>query len=503
MRNFRLYQMTVFIGFVVLISMETEGRVGGGDSYGGGSRGSGGYRSSGSGSGGGDAGFLFDLIFFAIRMCLRYPKVGIPLLLITAGIIYFYYRNNHRYDDYYSSYGTQAHRPVVVNKTRDYVEKIVEHDPNFSFPLFKDFIFSLYHSYHELRGAGKLESLSAFFDSKFLKNSNLAHVDGIVIGNCTISRATTNEQAGEMTIEISFSANYTEIDRKNVSVRYKLSEIWKLKKSIKALSLAPEKMVATMCPNCGAPITETISGVCQRCSQSNKNGRFLWFVYDMISSKEVLKETSSIQSETFTASLVDYGVHLPTIKDPRINAIVQKDLGTEYERVQTRAHKIFMELQKAWSQKNWNIVRPYETDTLFHTHHFWIEDFKRQGQTNHIENVNINKIEPVSLFKDNFYASLTFRIFAHMVDYTVDKNGQMIRGNKKRPVQFSEYWTFIKGINNNHKNPKTQDFNLCPSCGAHLKIEMSGVCEYCGTKITLGQFDWVLSQIEQDEEFVL
>jgi len=30
---------------------------------------------------------------------------------------------------------------------------------------------------------------------------------------------------------------------------------------------------------------------------------------------------------------------------------------------------------------------------------------------------------------------------------------------------------------------------------------MAGVCEYCHGKITSGEFDWVLSRIEQDEAY--
>lgn len=503
MRKFYFFQLATIASFAMLIVFEADARVGGGDSYGGGSRGSGGYR---SGSGGGDAGFLFDILEVIIRLCIRYPKVGIPMLLLFAVIVYFYNRKNHRYDDYYSSYGTQEYRPVVVNKTRDYVEKIQEQDANFSFPIFKDFVFSLYHSYHEHRGSNKLESLSAFFSPIFLtKNLDLKNVDGVVIGNCTISRAAINISKSEMTIEVSFSANYTETDSKNQSNRYKIAETWKLKKSTQVLSKPPEQMTATSCPNCGAPIIETISGVCKSCNQSNNNGRFQWFVYDIISTKEVLRKTTSISNNMGITNLVDYGVHLPTIRDRAVDLLIRTDivLKNEYQHLYNRAEKIFIELQKAWSQKNWNLARPYETDTLFHSHLFWIDDFKRTGQTNFIEKSKIEKLEPVSFYKDNFYASFTFRVFAQMVDYTTDKDGQVIRGNKHRSVQFSEYWTFIRGINANQKVAKTHDFHCCPSCGAQLKIEMSGICEYCGTKVTLGQFDWVLSQIEQDEEFSL
>lgn len=42
----------------------------------------------------------------------------------------------------------------------------------------------------------------------------------------------------------------------------------------------------------------------------------------------------------------------------------------------------------------------------------------------------------------------------------------------------------------------------CPNCGAPLKVNVSGVCGFCGGKITSGEFDWVLSRIEQDESYV-
>jgi hypothetical protein len=41
----------------------------------------------------------------------------------------------------------------------------------------------------------------------------------------------------------------------------------------------------------------------------------------------------------------------------------------------------------------------------------------------------------------------------------------------------------------------------CPNCGAALKINRAGVCEYCQGKVTSGEFDWVLSRIEQDEAY--
>ena len=43
--------------------------------------------------------------------------------------------------------------------------------------------------------------------------------------------------------------------------------------------------------------------------------------------------------------------------------------------------------------------------------------------------------------------------------------------------------------------------NNCPNCGAPLAISMAGNCEYCSANVTSGEFDWVLSRIEQDEAY--
>lgn len=39
------------------------------------------------------------------------------------------------------------------------------------------------------------------------------------------------------------------------------------------------------------------------------------------------------------------------------------------------------------------------------------------------------------------------------------------------------------------------------NCGYSLKVGMMGKCSSCDTKITNGDFDWVLSMIEQDESY--
>jgi hypothetical protein len=129
---------------------------------------------------------------------------------------------------------------------------------------------------------------------------------------------------------------------------------------------------------------------------------------------------------------------------------------------------------------------------------YWITEYRRQRLRNVLEDVRIESLEVVKVTTDAFYDALTFRIFASMCDYTADEQGKLVCGSKTTPRRFSEYWTFIRrrGV-----KQKDKDDEHCPNCGAPLKVNMAGVCEYCQGKITSGEFDWVLSRIEQDETY--
>jgi hypothetical protein len=132
-------------------------------------------------------------------------------------------------------------------------------------------------------------------------------------------------------------------------------------------------------------------------------------------------------------------------------------------------------------------------------HRYWIEAYKAQKLRNALDQYQINAMQPVKIKQDAFYQSITLRIFAQGYDYTVDQNGRVLAGSKTNLRRWSEYWTFIR---NSKAKPAAARADLnCPNCGAPLKVSATGICEFCGGKITSGEFDWVLSRIEQDESY--
>lgn len=152
------------------------------------------------------------------------------------------------------------------------------------------------------------------------------------------------------------------------------------------------------------------------------------------------------------------------------------------------------------STKRWDAARPYETDHLFDTHRFWIERYRQSGLTNRIEALEIEKVIPCKIEQDAFYDAITVRIFASMIDYTMrDADGAVVEGSKTTPRRFSEYWTFIR--RSGFDPARRPEPASCLSCAAPIEVNVAGVCEYCGAHVTSGEFDWVPTTIDQDEDY--
>ena len=121
---------------------------------------------------------------------------------------------------------------------------------------------------------------------------------------------------------------------------------------------------------------------------------------------------------------------------------------------------------------------------------------------NHHATNETEKVPPphTSISSDRFFDALTVRLFATSLDYTITDGEppRVVAGSRQKQRRYSEYWTLIRSAG---KTGAARADANCPSCGAPLRIEMAGHCAYCRAKVTSGEFDWVLSRIEQDDVY--
>jgi hypothetical protein len=491
---------------IVLVPAVVFARVGGGGSYSGG----GGH----GGSGGGGGGAIVGVVRLLIWLTVEYPAVGVPVDVAIVGFVVFRWvrKGKKSYEAFSTgSDGAQASLAYPLGledadgEARSFNREFAQlrkFDPNFSEIVFTDFCYALYGKAHDARGHGAktLDQFSPYLSEaaqKALLERNpagLKEVKGIIVGAMRIVDM-TGLDSQMVNVMLLFEANYTEVTSSEMS--YYVRERWHLERRRDVLSPPPAQATALHCPKCGAPLQKNTVGACAFCGTKIESGEFQWYV------RSIGLLTSEAKGPLLTANVEEVGTDLPSVVQPgfgEIRAQFEKNNpGFSWGEFQTRVRLIFDELQAAWSTLKWERARPHETDNLFQMHQYWIDAYKRQHLRNVVDQCRITGMQPVKITEDAFYISITVRIGAGAYDYTVNEAGDIITGSNTVLRYWTEYWTFIRS-RKAKAGTTTTDLN-CPNCGAPLKVNNAGVCEFCGGKITSGEFDWVLSRIEQDESY--
>ena len=508
--NLRLKRCLILGSVIVLgatlFTTQALARVGGGQSYGGGG--------SHGGGGGGAGALVYLLIRFLLWLTIEHPAIGIPVDIIVIGLVIYWFSRPAKKTLTVASSSSIVSAPDAVATAvqqqgwQRAFNQLRRFDPNFSEIIFIDFCYALYGRAHDARGHGAkdLDLLSPYLNEAArtsllkLNSPNLKAVQGIIVGAMQVLdvRGLESPTVG---ISVGFEANYTEFTPREGDPRgemsYYVRERWELERKRDVLSPTPEQATALHCPRCGAPLQKDTVGACAFCGTKIDSGEFNWYV------RSVSMLSREARGPLLTSDVPEVGTDYPTITQPNFPAVraafEQNDPTFKWAEFQSRARLIFNELQEAWSTLNWERARPHETDNIFQMHRYWIEAYKRQGLRNALDQYQIQAMQPVKIKEDNFYQAITLRIFAQGFDYTVDANNRLVCGSNSKLRRWSEYWTFIRS---RKAKPGAAHADLnCPNCGAPLKVNATGICEFCGGKITSGEFDWVLSKIEQDESY--
>lgn len=489
------------VGLLLLLACvgDAQARVGGGSSYSGSS-------SSSSSGGKSDNGFILYLFFKLIELHIYHPGLAIfvDIILIVGFILYRLLRDKQK-GNYSSQAPTQAQAEVAgIDVDRSDIDKRFrqwrKYDPNFSELLLEDFLYALYANVHTARGKDRLADYTPFLSKsarlalRSISPPNLSEVTGIIVGSFQILEA--SPPTTTLHVRVRFETNYVERTQTNKEQTWYVVEEWELERTRDLLSKPPGEMKAANCPNCGAGLEQTPAGKCKYCAAQVQAGQLDWGVTAI----QVL--TREPRPPQLTSTHPEVGTDRPTIFQGNVASqrkhFMELNPDFDFNTFESRVRHIFRELQQAWTTKNWDRARPYETDRIFQMHRYWIEAFRNQGVRNVLAEVHIESVVVVKYRFEAFHDAITCRIFAEMIDYIEDDKGKVLSGNKSKPVTFSEYWTFIR---RRGAKQTPHDNDNCPNCGAGLKINMAGECEYCGSKITRGDFDWVLSRIEQDESY--
>lgn len=161
------------------------------------------------------------------------------------------------------------------------------------------------------------------------------------------------------------------------------------------------------------------------------------------------------------------------------------------------AREVFMKIQQAWNDRNWKIIRPFESQELFNQHNQQLEEYIRNNKINKVEKICVRYCGLKSYRVDGDKEVLVVELHATMRDYVVDATTNQVLESDPNRDWFMKYdMTFNrkKGVLTQAGKSNKSTTN-CPNCGAPTEITSAGQCEYCKSIITTGEHDWVLSNI--------
>lgn len=370
-------------------------------------------------------------------------------------------------------------------------------DPTFSEPVFIDWANLMFTRFHEARGTGDIDAIAPYLSDLAVKDlargpesGPVKELHGLVIGSTRLERVDDGEL---VLLDVVFRANWTAALKDGREEAFWVEEQWTFARRKGVRSRAPEQIERLGCPSCGSATERTSLGRCAHCGNSTRPGDSDWMVH-----RRRVREIER-KPPLLTGTVEEVGTDLPTVKQPNAQRRYLMLPDPARQHFDRRRVHVFKVLQTGWSEGDLELMRPLETDALFSQHRFWLEQYEKQGLSNQLANLQLGGVEVCKVEQDAYYDAITCRMRASAVDVTVSKrDGRVVGGHPKRTREWTEYWTFIR-----RRGAKDVDSDVqCPSCTAPLKVTQAGVCEHCETKLTRGDFDWVLSRIEQDEEYL-
>lgn len=218
----------------------------------------------------------------------------------------------------------------------------------------------------------------------------------------------------------------------------------------------------------------------------------------------IYKVSKSYQAQSGLNNIPNYN---PTSNNYK-NANKQDKISSEFleknpdfnkENFKQKVRTAFTEIQNAWMFQDLSKVRKWISDGVYQRFNTQFIMMKQIEQMNEISDINIQQIFIDDVESDGVYDIVHVGIQYSMYDGFESK--KYTRLNDGGPLQAMDFWSFIKksGV----KEKDLYHTTNCPNCGGDLPADggETAKCPYCSTITYLGDYDWILAEITQPDDY--
>jgi predicted lipid-binding transport protein (Tim44 family)/tellurite resistance protein len=454
---------------------------------------------SSSDSGGGDGGFLIDLLVWLI---IRHPKVGIPLAIIVA-IVWFVVKRNTDGD---ASTRKALDRAEAASRTQvsaaavqGWVAALQAKDPQFQLLPFFDGVKQRYLELQEAWFRRDMDPVRRYLSDAMYRRLTVqlrilhslgvrdATADIQVIDLALIGLTQTDAYDSvhvRVTAQLrddDAPADFTDEQARAKAMKKapdRLMEVWTFVRRPGATTKPEAGLAQGKCPNCGAPFEGGASNTCEFCGAIVNSGAYDWVLSEITQ--------ASVYSPSHEAA-------------EGVAAIRQSDPAFATEVLEDRASLVFWKwIEAQVLSKPANLAKLATADFSARVQAD-VEALAAQGQRRLYAQCAVGAVDTLRVSREGEreVAAVAVRWSAQVgVAPKTGPAGQLNR-QPSRSVLLLERKA---GATSSDKAGMSTE--RCPACAAPLSDNGQPTCEYCGTQLASGERDWVLSAMHSWEWWV-
>lgn len=479
-----LAELAPYVPLLVAVfwALPALARVGGGEHY------SSNRNDDSDGGGDGDIGLLIDLIYLAIR----YPALGVPLLLLFVG--YTVYRRsqngNGSTKKALDRMESQQRTAVSAADVHGWVNRLKTKDPAFDLLGLFDKAKKLFV---DVQGAWFRRDLTAV--RPFLSDATQQRLSTQLklLDRQGIRDAVADVQLLDLqiigleqsawfeTVHIRVKASIrdtdvpsTFTDEQALAAAKKAPpeqfvEVWSFVRKPGVQTKAGEDLSQGKCPNCGAPFTGGASNRCESCSAIVNSGNYDWVLSEITQGMEFVRNDEGVE-----------GLAKLRQSDPALNTEVLED----------RASLCFWRWIEAQSLADSRALAKVATPELQGRLKADADALKAQKKQRVFLECAVGAVQTREVH------SADGRDFAHVEIRWSARQGIGPAGEKPPALPtVPQRWVFTLSRQTGAKTNADAGMatDRCGQCNAPSSDNGLPTCEFCGAQLSSGERDWVLT----------
>ncbi|MBN2683075.1 MAG: TIM44-like domain-containing protein [Bacteroidales bacterium] len=189
----------------------------------------------------------------------------------------------------------------------------------------------------------------------------------------------------------------------------------------------------------------------------------------------------------------------PVDQIPGYDRLLMNNPDFNLEKFKEKVKTAFMDINKGWEAQDLSKPRKYVSDGVYQRFNTQMKMMGLLGQKNTFDHLEVKDIFIDKVDTDGNFDVVHVAFHAAVKEKYVSEKYPNLTHSEN--VEFVEFWSFIKKRGAVEKDMFSND--NCPNCGAELtNLGELSKCQYCGALTNSGEFDWVLAEITQPDDYI-